>query len=186
MNFVEKQKPGVNTVDNKINVNRNYIIGNIIIALFSVFRCLYLSFQSDTYRTPTYIITIAAFQGIFFAMGWWFIAAYRDKLRKQRANCTQAVLATLVTYKVVVKSDGDGTTYTYYGKYEYNWNGNYYYTTSKVEYAGKREEGVQCKLLINPNAPEEIYEIEIETERIKQKRNTGIIILLFGCLFFKL
>ena len=113
--------------------------------------------------------------------GWKGLFDYKKKLAKQREKCTQTVLAVLVDYKKVVHHNEDGgDSESYYAIYNYTYNDVSYRTTSDLQYVfplnnRQIETGFECKLLVNPNNPMEIYEVEQEYLRVKRDRILSIV-----------
>ena len=118
--------------------------------------------------------------------GWKYFILAKESAIKSRGRCTQIVEAKLVDYKEVITKTEDGTSTSYYAIYDFSFNNQKYHVTSRFSYFGMRFKMIGCKLLINPDDPYEIYEIENEHDDIIMSRKVGIVFMVVGAVFFYL
>lgn len=113
---------------------------------------------------------------VFIIIGIWCIFDYPKSLRKKKSNCTQTVSSVIVD--CIVNSSDDGKAY--YAIYEYTFNNTVYRANTREDYGKKPKNGIDAKIVINPNNPTEIYEIERETARINSMRTVGVVVLVIS------
>ena len=119
--------------------------------------------------------------------GWRLFVLGEQIVKSKKKNCSVTVDALLYDYREVVHTDDEGgKSYTYYAMYEFAYNGVKHTVISKEAYYVTRYKKIRCKLLIDPDDPLEIYEIENEFNRVKWSRKTGIILLIVGFLIMRL
>ena len=68
----------------------------------------------------------------------------------------------------------------YYAVYEYSWRGIKHRVRSNSSFVGIGNEGDKCTLLINPDDPECIYELNNEKSRIRKQLIIGIVMMILG------
>lgn len=118
---------------------------------------------------------------IFFGFGLWCFFGYPKQFKLKKIKLTETVSAILSEVKEIVHFDKiRGNWRTYFATYEFKFNGKSYRVQSEEEYDEKPTEGKDTKLLIDPDKPEEIYEVERESSRIKFMKIVGAAFILFG------
>jgi len=121
---------------------------------------------------------------LMFGFGLWCIAGYPKQQRINKKNVTEMVSAIVSEVKEIVHKGKNGDWRTYFTTYEYKFKGILYRVQSKEEYDEKPSEGVDTKLLIDPDEPTEIYEVEREKSRVYVMKFVGIFFIVCG--FFML
>lgn len=117
---------------------------------------------------------------MLFGFGIWCILGYPKQQRINKKNVTELVSAMVSEVKEIVHKGKNGDWRTYFATYEFKFKGILYKVQSKEEYDEKPQEGVDTKLLIDPNEPTEIYEVEREKSRIKVMKVVGGLFIIFG------
>ncbi len=118
---------------------------------------------------------------IFFGFGLWCFLGYPKQFKLKKPKITEKVSAILSEVKEIVHSDNArGDWRTYFATYEFKFRGKIYKVQSKEEYDEKPTKGKDTELLIDPDQPEEIFEVEREKSRIKFMKIVGASFILFG------
>ena len=115
------------------------------------------------------------------SFGLWCFFGYPKKFKIKKINLTETVSAILSEVKEIVHFDKiSGNWRTYFATYEFKFRGKIYRAQSKEEYDEKPTEGKDTELLIDPDKPEEIYEVEREKSQVKLMKIVGAAFILFG------
>lgn len=128
-------------------------------------------------------IIIWIIDAIFFGFGLWCFFGYpkQFKIKIKKLKLTEKVSAILSEVKEIVHFDKKrGDWRTYFATYEFKFRGKIYKVQSKEEYDEKPIKGKDTELLIDPDKPEEIYEVEREKSRVKFMKVVGTAFILFG------
>ncbi|MBQ3692177.1 MAG: hypothetical protein II931_02510 [Clostridia bacterium] len=126
-------------------------------------------------------IIIWIIDAIFFGFGLWCFFGYPQQLKAKTVKLTEKVSAMLSEVKEIVHFDKiRGNWKTYFATYEFKFRGKIYKVQSKEEYDEEPTKGKDTELLIDPDKPEEIYEVEREMSRIKLMKIVGAAFIFFG------
>lgn len=182
-----------NGFEKKLNKNNDrydvyYKIGRFLIIALAIYRLVFQAVhifpKCYGFSSPTAaVLTLLFFSIIPLCLtlnGWHIFVLGEQAAKSRRNNCTQTVDAKIINFKEVVSSNENGTSTAYYAIYEFSFNGNKYQAASKDAYNRERYEKIRCRLMINPNDPNEIYELENEIEDLKFSRKLGLKLLLIG------
>lgn len=130
--------------------------------------------------TAAFLILLNSIPIALLFGGWKVFINAAENVICQRESCTQPVDAVLCEFeKKTVDKYNDYVTY-YYAVYEYTWQGRKYRVKSNQSFAGLSPAGVKCCILIDPDEPTVIYELNDEKSRIIQKSAAGMTMLIIG------
>lgn len=119
---------------------------------------------------------------IFIIAGLCYSIFCSVRLKKRRDAYTQTVSATLVNYQRIVTRYKHHRHNHYHAIYEYEFNGLRFRSMSDDDYGTVPQIGTRSKILIKPDRPDKIYEIDLEQSRITFGRIWGFVFAAFGVI----
>ena len=104
---------------------------------------------------------------------------YPRRLKAKRKTCSRKVTA-VISDCIVNDDKSSDNNKLYYATYSYEFDGIPYRISSKSEYGRKPKKNTEATLMVNPDNPAEIYEVELEKRRIGYARRLGILFFISG------